>query len=362
MKTLEEFTVSPRVKLAINTGKIADKEFIPKDIDFADHRKPLEQVAIAMNAGWPVLLEGATGSGKTSLVRHLAHKTGNAFVRINLNGGTTVEDLVGRWLIDEKGTKWVDGLLTDALKKGYWVLFDEINAASAEILFILHQLLDDDARIVLVEKGKEVVVPAEGYRFFASMNPMKDYAGTKELNPALKSRFCIVKVEFCPPDVEAEILVTRTGIALDVAKSMVKFAVEIRANDKMIFPLSTRDLIMWASVYPKYNKFIPSAEVTVVNKAGEDDIQAVQTILGAHFMVPDSKTTADGKAIGIGTKVVFKSEFPKAGGQTGTIVADVLEVAKKVKASGNRDFKFGKVEYIRPGTDFGVTNEDIEVI
>jgi cobaltochelatase CobS len=269
------FKVSNRVRLPINTAKIAHPEFIPKNIPYVDNKKVVEQVAVSVARGMPVLLIGDTGTGKTSLVRHLAYNTKNAFVRVNHNGGTSVEDIVGRFTINENGhTEWVDGVLIEAMKNGYWFHCDEINAASPEINFVYHSLLDDDGKVVLVEKGHEVVVPHPNFRFFAAMNPPADYAGTKELNKALMSRFSVVNVDFASPKIEAEIVAARTGVDVDVAKNMVEFAGQIRASHAkgtISFVLSTRDLIMWAEMFKVYGRYTQSAETAVLNKVTDPD-------------------------------------------------------------------------------------------
>lgn len=190
-------------------------------------------------------------------------------------------------------TVWADGILLQAMKNGYWYLADEINAASAEINFVYHSLLDDDGKIVLAEKGHEVVVPHKNFRFFGAMNPPAEYAGTKELNKALLSRFIVCKVDFAAPQVEAKILVDRIGIEQDVADRMVKFAGEVRmshAKQQFRFVLSTRDLLMWASMFKFYGKYGVAAESTITNKISEDDIEAIKDIMGLHFSSLDNKT------------------------------------------------------------------------
>jgi hypothetical protein len=290
------YKVSKRVAIPVNQEEVLDKNFIPKDIGFEDNKIPLEQVGISINQNVPVLLIGETGTGKTSLVRHLANKTANAFVRVNHNGGTTIEDLVGRYLINDKGPHWVDGILVEAMKKGYWFLADEINAASAEINFVYHSLLDDDGRILLAEKGNEVVVPHPNFRFFAGMNPPTEYAGTKELNKALLSRFAVVKIDFAPPKIEQKILVGRTGITDKVAENMVKFAASIRNNHSKkstTFILSTRDLIMWGMMYKVYGKYLPAAQMSILNKVGEDDADAVRDLANLSFKALDAGEAED---------------------------------------------------------------------
>lgn len=287
---VKHFKINKTLSLPINQDEIKDKNFLPKDIEFEDNKTAVEQVAIAINHGMPVLLVGETGTGKTSLVRHLASKTGNAFVRVNHNGGTTVEDIIGRYTLDEKGTHWNDGILIKAMKEGYWFLADEINAASAEINFAYHSLLDDDGRVVLVEKGHEVVVPHPNFRFFGAMNPPAEYAGTKELNKALNSRFCVVKIDYVPPKIEAKIVSSRTGVPMEVADRMVKVAAEIRAShakESTRFVMSTRELIMWGHMFKTYGRYLAAAKTSVLNKVSPDDSQAINDLMLLHFKTTD---------------------------------------------------------------------------
>ena len=105
--------------------------------DFIDHGEILKTIALGIRDNLPVLLIGESGGGKSSAVRYLAEKTNNGLRRINLNGGTTADELVGRQLLNEKGTIWTDGILTDAMRKGEWVVLDAINAAGQKLICYL---------------------------------------------------------------------------------------------------------------------------------------------------------------------------------------------------------------------------------
>lgn len=285
------FKISRRTSLLINKDAV-DEKFIPKNIPFKDNKKTVEQVGIAISYKMPVLLVGETGTGKTSLVRFLAHETHNGYVRVNFNGGTTIEDLVGRWVLEGGQTKWVDGLLIIAMKRGYWFLADEINAASPEINFVLHSLLDDDARIVLAEKGDEVVIPHANFRFFGAMNPPAEYAGAKDLNKALMSRFVVISVDFPAPKTEQKILMDRTGIDQVIAERMVRVAGEIRVNHakgQFGYVLSTRDLIQWGLLHKVYKKYMMSAEMSILNKVSPDDSDSIRTIFSLNFKSIDAQ-------------------------------------------------------------------------
>jgi midasin (ATPase involved in ribosome maturation) len=120
-------------------------------------------------------------------------KTNNGLRRVNLNGATTVDEFLGKMLINEQGTYWVDGVLVSAMQAGDWILLDEINACLPEIAFCLHSLLDDDRMVVLMEYDGRIVRPHPDFRLFASMNPSEEgrYSGTKTLK-SLLDQFPIV--------------------------------------------------------------------------------------------------------------------------------------------------------------------------
>jgi len=141
-----------------------------------------------------VLLLGATGLGKTTVCQYIAYLAAKPYFNVNLNGGTTVEDLVGSWVpTAEKGFAWNDGVMTNFMRPGGVggiFVVEEINAAQAEILFVLHSVLDTNRKIVLTGKDGEVVEAHPEFFFVATMNP--DYEGTSELNAALFDRFDVV--------------------------------------------------------------------------------------------------------------------------------------------------------------------------
>jgi nitric oxide reductase NorQ protein len=183
-----------------------------------------------------LLLIGETGTGKTHLVRHFAFEHKLPYVRVNLNGGTTVDELLGHWVPSADGKfQWQDGLLTIFIRNGGVVALDEINACPAEILFCLHSLTDDERLIVLQSKDGEVVQAHENFFLVATMNP-DTYEGTRPLNAALASRFIKLNFEY---DERIENKLIDNKAIIDVSKRIraMKSAGEISCM------VSTRDLI-----------------------------------------------------------------------------------------------------------------------
>lgn len=262
------------------------KSLIPKEQIIVGYDNEIEMINHAVDQNLALLLIGETGVGKTSLIRHLAYKNKRPLRRVNLNGQTTVDEFVGKTLLNREGTFWQDGVLIDAMKKGYWLVLDEINAALPEILFVLHSLLDDDKYIVLSEKDGEVITPHENFRIFATMNPSGRYAGTKDLNKAFLSRFpMVIQIDFPNEEQEKGILSLYTKLDKDQIFSLVKVANQLREaykKDDIEYVCSTRDLINCGLLTPKFG-IRKAIELSIGAKVVDADKAAVDTTVSLYF-------------------------------------------------------------------------------
>jgi midasin len=85
----------------------------------------------AMQLSKPVLLEGSPGVRKTTLVRALAAGSGHKLVRTDLIGSDLpIPDSDPSSA--RAAFRWFDDVLVSAIKKGDWVLLDELNLASSQ--------------------------------------------------------------------------------------------------------------------------------------------------------------------------------------------------------------------------------------
>uniref|UniRef100_D8PXL7 Midasin n=1 Tax=Schizophyllum commune (strain H4-8 / FGSC 9210) TaxID=578458 RepID=D8PXL7_SCHCM len=203
---------------------------------------------------FPVLIEGPTSSGKTSAVEYLARRTGHRFVRINNHEHTDIQEYLGSYVSDPITGKLAfrDGLLVRALRRGDWIVLDELNLAPTDVLEALNRLLDDNRELVIPETG-EVVRPHPHFMLFATQNPAGLYGGRKALSRALRSRFLEAHFADVPRAELAEILCQRAAIAPSYAEKIVAVFRELQARRGAgrVFEsregfATLRDLFRWA--------------------------------------------------------------------------------------------------------------------
>jgi len=251
----------------------------------------------SVSANMPVLLVGETGTGKTTIIREVAKKNKKELIRVNLNGQTGIEELVGKWLIEKGKTVWNDGIMIKAMKEGQWIVFDEINAALPEVLFTLNSLLDDDRKVVMIEKQGEVIRPKESFRFFATMNPSDEYTGTKEMNKALLSRFgAVLNVEPLEEDQERDILINEFKAKDEYARILARISILLRdakKKEEIFFFCSTRDLINTTTLMNMGIDLDVAILNGIVNKANADERKLIVDIITRVYELEEIKTESE---------------------------------------------------------------------
>lgn len=209
---------------------------------------------IILTRRFPVLIEGPTSSGKTSSIEYLAKRTGHEFIRINNHEHTDIQEYIGSYVSDPVTGKLVfkDGLLVQALRKGSWIVLDELNLAPTDVLEALNRLLDDNRELVIPETH-EVVRPHPHFMLFATQNPPGLYAGRKILSRAFRNRFLEVHFEDVPQAELEVILCQRCRIAPSYGKKIVEVFRQLqkRRQSSRVFEskqgfVTLRDLFRWA--------------------------------------------------------------------------------------------------------------------
>ncbi|KAF9893737.1 hypothetical protein FE257_009907 [Aspergillus nanangensis] len=202
---------------------------------------------------FPVLLQGPTSAGKTSMIEYLAKVSGNKFVRINNHEHTDLQEYLGSYVSGEDGTlRYQEGVLVEALRNGYWIVLDELNLAPSDVLEALNRLLDDN-RELFIPETQEVVRPHQNFMLFATQNPAGLYGGRKVLSRAFRNRFLELHFDDIPESELEFILKERSQIAPSFCTRIVavyrKLSLLRQANrlfeQKNSFA-TLRDLFRWA--------------------------------------------------------------------------------------------------------------------
>lgn len=268
----------PKVNPAYNFGKHVSNVLM----DIIENRK--------------IMLVGHAGSGKTSLVEQIAALANQGVERVNFNGQTTVADFIGFWSVKNGETVWIDGALPRAAKDGLWLLCDEIDFGEPAILADLNPVLERDGKVVLKEKGGEVITPHPNFRVFSTANTVGCmskfrglYQGTNIMNEAFLDRWRCYMVEYMKEADEVAVLSkTIPRISADLAKPIVRVANDIRQaflKEEVSCTFSTRRVIDWTELMVRLKDPIAAAEIAVFSKVSDEDKEVIKGIISRVLRV-----------------------------------------------------------------------------
>ena len=197
------------------------------------------------------LVAGPAGCGKSSLAREFAARTGRPFFEFSVPNIRESRDWFGsKGIGDDNRPKWFESLFVRAIRtEGAVILLDEVNRCATGVANVLLPLLDHRASTYFEEMAQTISC-AKHLTWFGTANEGRKFGGTFALDAAFKDRLSTrVEVTYLPQDVEANLLVQRTGISKPDALRLVEIAnitrtlSESEEADALDHALSTRALI-----------------------------------------------------------------------------------------------------------------------
>jgi nitric oxide reductase NorQ protein len=163
---------------------------VPKPRYLYYGREIWEAAASALLAGENLLLVGPKATGKNVLAENLAAVFGRPEWDISFYINTDASSLIGTDTFADGRVSMRKGPILRCAECGGFGVLDEINMAKNESLAVLHATLD--FRRIIDVPGYDRIDLNPAARFIATMN--YGYAGTREINEALASRFMVISM------------------------------------------------------------------------------------------------------------------------------------------------------------------------
>ncbi|KAJ6780716.1 hypothetical protein PWT90_02324 [Aphanocladium album] len=258
-------------------------------------RNLLNLVRATSTRRFPILIQGPTSAGKTSMIEYLANFTGNKFVRINNHEHTDLQEYLGTYVSGSDGKlKFQEGVLVQAMRHGHWIVLDELNLAPTDVLEALNRLLDDN-RELLIPETQEIVRPHENFILFATQNPPGLYGGRKVLSRAFRNRFLELHFDDIPEDELEFILQQRSRNTsppdcrriVSVYKELSRLRQTSRLFEQKDSFATLRDLFRWALREAETREEIAAHGFMLLAERvrNDEERQAVKEIIEKVFKV-----------------------------------------------------------------------------
>ncbi|MGD9697572.1 AAA family ATPase [Acinetobacter sp.] len=261
-------------------------------------------------------LEGPAGSGKSSNVKQAAKSLKRPFYRINMNGHSTDEALIGAARIkgDESTGQptmyWLKGMLEKAMLEGLdddgkvvgpaaVFLIDEFEAAPPETAFVLQRVLEPEKVLIIDNDGGRMIKAHPEFVICAAGNTKGTgdirggYAGVNQVNFATRDRFAFMLTMDYDYPLEKRILTSVMNEKYhDKVDKMLALAKAIRKaniDGAISFPMSIRRLVAWARGFEIFNSVGKSFLYAIGGFLEDDQLNTVSELFQRTFGVrPDS--------------------------------------------------------------------------
>lgn len=244
-----------------------------------------EKALTALLAGENILLVGPKATGKNVLAENLAAVFNRPEWDISFYLNTDAASLIGTDTFTGGEVSFRHGPVYQCAEYGGFGILDEINMAKNESLAVLHAVLD--FRRIVDVPGYDRIKLAPCTRFIATMN--YGYAGTREINEALASRFMVINMPIISRENLEKLLSAQfPKLKAEYAKQFAQLFHEIRAkcdsSEISTKALDLRGLVAAINLVNEGLSVGQALEMGIVNKSFDDfEHQLVSDIITARI-------------------------------------------------------------------------------
>lgn len=294
-KASEIFYDKPDIKLEYDFENVPTWEWdgVHPDVPMIDEAyifRPdlLSKVLYALITNQRMYLQGDTGSGKTTLIEQVAAHLNYPFLRINFDSEITRMDLIGRDVLKDGASQFVDGMLPKAMSGPYITCFDEIDFVRPDIAYVMQAALEGNG-LRITEDGDRLVTPDPSFRMFGTGNTVGQgdeqgmYQGARPQSLAFLDRFTVwANVPYLEP-AQREDLIKRKVPALkpEDRKALVQYTnehLELFQGAKVLQPISPRGMLAVARAATVFS-LKDALKMTILDRASSDDKSALAGIV-----------------------------------------------------------------------------------
>ena len=247
----------------------------------------------ALLAGENILLVGPKATGKNVLAENLSAVFRRPEWNVSFYLNTDAASLIGADTFKDGKVSFRQGPIYKCAAQGGFGILDEINMAKNESLAVLHATLD--FRRIIDVPGYDRIELSPCTRFIATMN--YGYAGTRELNEALASRFMVINMPIIAegnlvkllksqfPALKDDFACQLAGLFEDIRKKCDSSEISTKALD-------LRGLMSAVSLVHNGLSMGQALELGIINKSFDDfERQLVADIIAAK--ISEKLTAAD---------------------------------------------------------------------
>jgi len=229
-----------------------------------------------MDKGKPVLLNGPTGCGKSTMIKWYAYINNIPFYMSPTgNRETTMDDIVGSWVpADPKPIKAPGALVLAMIHNGIFY-FEEIGPVDPGVLYGLHGVLDDKKITVQTQYGFEVIEGGEKFKMVSSGNLDSKYTSI-ELSDAFLERWAQIRINY--PDKEGTIKILKSRAP--------------KLDDK-IAEVITDLLFDFREVLKSYRRDMGLRGAVEVCQAAQSGKQPLKKLIEVYMLNPKSTYESD---------------------------------------------------------------------